>query len=56
MADSSEKELKAIYRQLGKSGLRVSVPILGCMSFGDPDWAGVRRGPYRGRTLELILY
>jgi aryl-alcohol dehydrogenase-like predicted oxidoreductase len=26
------------YRQLGKSGLRVSVPILGGMSFGDPDW------------------
>lgn len=24
------------YRQLGKSGLRVSVPIFGCMSFGDP--------------------
>ncbi|KAK4100583.1 Aldo/keto reductase [Parathielavia hyrcaniae] len=30
------------YRRLGNSGLRVSVPILGCMSFGDPrtlDWA-----------------
>ncbi|EGO03509.1 hypothetical protein SERLA73DRAFT_175017 [Serpula lacrymans var. lacrymans S7.3] len=26
------------YRQLGKSGLRVSVPILGAMSFGDPRW------------------
>ncbi|KAF3351286.1 hypothetical protein VdG2_00793 [Verticillium dahliae VDG2] len=26
---------KAEYRQLGKSGLRVSVPIFGCMSFGD---------------------
>ncbi|EGO03516.1 hypothetical protein SERLA73DRAFT_158140 [Serpula lacrymans var. lacrymans S7.3] len=27
------------YRQLGKSGLRVSVPILGAMSFGDPRWS-----------------
>lgn len=29
---------KAEYRQLGKSGLRVSVPIFGCMSFGDKRW------------------
>jgi aryl-alcohol dehydrogenase-like predicted oxidoreductase len=27
------------YRQLGKSGLRVSVPILGAMSFGSDKWA-----------------
>lgn len=26
------------YRQLGKSGLRVSVPILGAMSIGDKRW------------------
>ncbi|KAF5005280.1 hypothetical protein FDECE_8266 [Fusarium decemcellulare] len=26
---------KCEYRQLGKSGLRISVPIFGCMSFGD---------------------
>lgn len=29
---------KAIYKRLGKSGLRVSVPILGAMSFGDAAW------------------
>ncbi|KZV73288.1 Aldo/keto reductase [Peniophora sp. CONT] len=30
---------KAEYRQLGKSGLRVSVPILGAMSFGSELWS-----------------
>ncbi|KAL9124812.1 MAG: hypothetical protein Q9217_005903, partial [Psora testacea] len=30
---------QAEYRQLGKSGLRVSVPILGAMSIGDRRWA-----------------
>ncbi|KAI0481880.1 putative aryl-alcohol protein [Xylaria cf. heliscus] len=33
---------KVEYRRLGNSGLRVSVPILGCMGIGDPqaqDWA-----------------
>ncbi|KDQ53435.1 hypothetical protein JAAARDRAFT_39466 [Jaapia argillacea MUCL 33604] len=29
----------AEYRQLGKSGLRVSVPIVGAMSFGSSKWA-----------------
>jgi len=32
------KESKAEYRQLGKSGLRVSVPILGAMSIGHKKW------------------
>ncbi|KAF2866317.1 NADP-dependent oxidoreductase domain-containing protein [Massariosphaeria phaeospora] len=31
-------ESKAEYRQLGKSGLRVSVPILGAMSIGSKKW------------------
>ncbi|TQN63658.1 Aldo-keto reductase dtxS3, partial [Colletotrichum shisoi] len=38
----SVEDTKVHYRQLGKSGLRVSVPIVGCMSFGDPQsvpWA-----------------
>lgn len=29
---------KATYKQLGKSGLRVSVPIFGAMSFGASSW------------------
>jgi hypothetical protein len=29
---------KVSYSQLGKSGLKVSVPILGAMSFGHKDW------------------
>lgn len=29
---------KAEYRRLGNSGLRVSVPVLGAMAFGSPQW------------------
>ena len=29
---------KAEYKRLGKSGLQVSVPILGAMSIGHSDW------------------
>lgn len=38
-ADTSSSPVMAEYKQLGKSGLRVSVPILGAMSFGDKRWA-----------------
>jgi aryl-alcohol dehydrogenase-like predicted oxidoreductase len=31
-------ETKVQYKNLGSSGLRISVPILGAMSFGDPNW------------------
>jgi len=31
-------QTKAVYKRLGKSGLRVSVPIFGAMSFGDAAW------------------
>ena len=34
----SIKETKAEYKRLGNSGLRVSVPILGAMSFGSQEW------------------
>lgn len=32
------KESRAEYRRLGKSGLKVSVPILGAMSIGSSKW------------------
>lgn len=35
----SVEESKAEYVQLGKSGLRVSVPIFGTMSLGSSEWA-----------------
>lgn len=35
---ASNSPPSAEYKQLGKSGLRVSVPILGAMSFGDKRW------------------
>ena len=34
----SFKNSRAEYKTLGKCGLRVSVPILGAMSFGHSDW------------------
>ncbi|KAL1688410.1 NADP-dependent oxidoreductase domain-containing protein [Schizophyllum commune] len=35
------------YVQLGKSGLRVSVPVLGAMSYGNPNWgADGSAGPW----------
>ena len=44
MSDEKDPVLRSIketapeYKQLGKSGLRVSIPILGAMSFGDQKW------------------
>jgi hypothetical protein len=35
---TSIKGSKAEYVRLGKSGLKVSVPIFGTMSIGDPGW------------------
>ncbi|KAF3920465.1 hypothetical protein ABW20_dc0106001 [Dactylellina cionopaga] len=35
---ASVEATKATYKQLGNSGLRVSVPILGAMSLGTPKW------------------
>lgn len=36
---TSVEASRAEYVNLGKSGLRVSIPIFGAMSFGDPEWA-----------------
>jgi aryl-alcohol dehydrogenase-like predicted oxidoreductase len=36
MSTTSQSQVE--YRRLGKSGLRVSVPILGCMSYGSEKW------------------
>ena len=36
---SSLESTKVEYRRLGKSGLHVSVPILGAMSIGSSRWA-----------------
>lgn len=41
MPESLKRSLegsKAEYRRLGRSGLKVSVPILGAMSFGSAKW------------------
>ena len=35
----SYQSTKVSYKQLGACGLRLSVPILGAMSFGHKDWA-----------------
>lgn len=34
----SVESSKVEYRRLGRSGLKVSVPILGAMSFGNSQW------------------
>ncbi|KAJ7477020.1 Aldo/keto reductase [Mycena galericulata] len=33
--------LRCQYRQLGKCGLRVSVPVIGGMSYGNPGWSAL---------------
>ncbi|EJD40779.1 Aldo/keto reductase [Auricularia subglabra TFB-10046 SS5] len=49
---NSQKFRPVEYRQLGKSGLRVSVPIVGAMSFGHPAWAPWVVGEEKG--LEIL--
>ncbi|KAJ8514443.1 hypothetical protein ONZ45_g8012 [Pleurotus djamor] len=40
MSGTTETKKKMTYVRLGKSGLKVSKVILGCMSYGTPDWQG----------------
>jgi aryl-alcohol dehydrogenase-like predicted oxidoreductase len=36
--EAQQEHPQTEYRRLGKSGLRVSFPILGCMGFGTDKW------------------
>lgn len=47
----SLEETKVDYHRVGKSGLRVSVPIVGCMSIGNPEWAPWVLGPDKALPL-----
>lgn len=49
-------ETKVDYRLLGASGLRVSVPIVGCMSIGNPEWANWVIGPEKALPLLKAAY
>ncbi|KAK2756188.1 hypothetical protein FQN54_005596 [Arachnomyces sp. PD_36] len=48
----SLEDTKVEYRRLGNSGLRVSVPIVGCMSFGNPEWRSWVLPP--GKSMEVL--
>ncbi|KAK7033280.1 Aldo-ket-red domain-containing protein [Favolaschia claudopus] len=37
---SAENTKKMEYVRLGQSGLKISKIVLGCMSYGDPNWSG----------------
>ncbi len=52
----SIKATKVEYKQLGKSGLRVSVPILGAMSFGDEEWMDWVIGEEKVRISSPFFY
>lgn len=52
----SLEETKAEYRLLGKSGLRISVPVFGCMSIGNPQWADWVVGPEKALPLLKAAY
>lgn len=52
----SLEETKVEYKLLGKSGLRVSVPIVGCMSIGNPEWADWVIGPEKALPLLKAAY
>lgn len=47
---------KVDYKKVGNSGLYVSVPIVGCMSIGNPEWANWVIGPERALPLLKAAY
>jgi hypothetical protein len=47
---------KVDYHLLGNSGLRVSIPIVGCMSIGNPEWADWVIGPEKALPLLKAAY
>ena len=38
--NGAEEKQKMQYKTLGNSGLKVSKVIVGCMTYGSPDWQG----------------
>ncbi|KAJ6507931.1 Aldo keto reductase [Mycena vitilis] len=40
MSSAADSKTSMEYVQLGKSGLKISKIVLGCMSYGDPEWNG----------------
>lgn len=52
----SLEQTKVEYRFVGNSGLRVSVPIIGCMSIGNPEWASWVIGPEKALPLLKAAY
>ncbi|QKX61387.1 uncharacterized protein TRUGW13939_08535 [Talaromyces rugulosus] len=52
----SLEETKVDYKRVGNSGLRVSVPIVGCMSIGNPEWADWVIGPEKALPLLKAAY
>ncbi|CAO2655156.1 Nn.00g102200.m01.CDS01 [Neocucurbitaria sp. VM-36] len=52
----SLENTKVTYELLGKSGLRVSIPIFGCMSIGNPEWADWVIGPEKAVPLLKAAY
>lgn len=52
----SMDETKVDYKLVGNSGLRVSVPIIGCMSIGNPEWASWVQGPEKALPLLKAAY
>ncbi|CAK7236164.1 hypothetical protein SBRCBS47491_009543 [Sporothrix bragantina] len=52
----SLEDTKVDYVRVGNSGLRVSAPIVGCMSIGNPEWADWVVGPEKALPLLKAAY